>query len=172
MAKLNKQQLYKRAYNWQKLKNKIEAKEKAMKLQVEETDRLRAINRELQQKLAEAKSQNENKSDVNGILLKSKAELKKICCDYFRWWWNQPGTNTEQGFEKWWEERNKQNIKLNTEDSEKITKDEIKHLIENHGLNIMDVIDVVIKINGIIGVGLITLGKTLNDYCHDKIKSK
>lgn len=60
MAKLNKQQLYKRAYEWQKLKNNIEAKEKAMELQVKETDKLRAINKKLRAQLAEAKSSHEN----------------------------------------------------------------------------------------------------------------
>lgn len=60
MAKLNKQQLYKRAYEWQKLKNIIDVKEKEMEAQMKETDKLRAINKSLRKKLAEARSLNES----------------------------------------------------------------------------------------------------------------
>jgi len=28
--------------------------------------------------------------------------LKKHACAFFRWWWNKPGNNTEQGFDKWY----------------------------------------------------------------------
>lgn len=48
-------------------------------------------------------------------------------------------------------------------------KEEIKKLILEEGLTITDVIDVVIEVNGIIGVGLITLGEQLHDYCTNKI---
>ena len=51
-----------------------------------------------------------------------------------------------------------------------MTKEEIKDLILNKGLTITDVIDVVIELNGFVGVGLITLGKRLNDYVRDQIK--
>ena len=27
--------------------------------------------------------------------------LKEIATDFFRWWHNQPGANTDQGFDKW-----------------------------------------------------------------------
>jgi len=30
---------------------------------------------------------------------------KQIACEFFRWWHNQPGSNTEQGFDDWWEKR-------------------------------------------------------------------
>lgn len=30
--------------------------------------------------------------------------LKKICIKFFYWWYNQPGNDTEQGFDKWWNE--------------------------------------------------------------------
>ena len=30
---------------------------------------------------------------------------KQIACEFFRWWHNQPGSNTEQGFGDWWERR-------------------------------------------------------------------
>jgi hypothetical protein len=33
-----------------------------------------------------------------------------------------------------------------------------------------DVIDAVVEVNGIIGVGLVTLGEQLNDYCLSKIR--
>ena len=52
---------------------------------------------------------------------------------------------------------------------QKIDKKEIKRLIEIDGLEITDVIDVVIELNGIIGVGLISLGEDLKQYCYDKI---
>jgi len=30
---------------------------------------------------------------------------KQISVEFFRWWYNQPGNNTEQGFDDWWEKR-------------------------------------------------------------------
>lgn len=47
---------------------------------------------------------------------------------------------------------------------------QIKKLVLEQGLTIMDLIDVVIKLNGIIGVGCIRLGDDLKDYCYNKIK--
>ena len=46
----------------------------------------------------------------------------------------------------------------------------IKQQILREGLTITKVIDVVIELNGYIGVGLITLGDQLQQYVHDKIK--
>lgn len=51
-------------------------------------------------------------------------------------------------------------------------KEKIKKLVLEEGLTITDLIDVVVELNGIIGVGLITLGKGLNKYCTDKISRK
>ena len=51
-----------------------------------------------------------------------------------------------------------------------ITKKEIEDLIINRNLEITDVIDVVIDLNAIIGVGLITLGDQLKEYCRNKIR--
>jgi len=31
-----------------------------------------------------------------------KDKLKEISCAFFRWWYNAPGNNTEQGFDEWW----------------------------------------------------------------------
>jgi hypothetical protein len=45
-----------------------------------------------------------------------------------------------------------------------MNKEKIKKLIVDEGLTITDVIDAVIELNGIIGVGLITLGDGLKDY--------
>jgi len=52
-----------------------------------------------------------------------------------------------------------------------MTKEEIKKQILDGKLTITDVIDVVVEINGIIGVGLITLGNQLKEYCwsHDRL---
>ena len=30
-----------------------------------------------------------------------EGDKKKDCCDFFRWFWNQPGTNAEQGYDSW-----------------------------------------------------------------------
>lgn len=49
-------------------------------------------------------------------------------------------------------------------------KDKILRIILEEGLTITDVIDVVIEHNGIIGVGLITLGEQLDQYCRSKIR--
>jgi len=51
----------------------------------------------------------------------------------------------------------------------KISKEEIKNLIIERDLTLTDVIDVVIELNSLIGVGLVTLGEDLNDYCRSKI---
>jgi hypothetical protein len=39
---------------------------------------------------------------------KLEAEVKQLqegekerCVEFFRWWYNQPGTNTEQGYDRW-----------------------------------------------------------------------
>ena len=34
----------------------------------------------------------------------SEDEVKKIALDFFYHWWNSKGTNTEQGFDKWFEQ--------------------------------------------------------------------
>lgn len=50
-------------------------------------------------------------------------------------------------------------------------KEELVKLILDGEITITQVIDEVIEINGIIGVGLISLGDGLKKYCHDKIKT-
>ena len=34
-------------------------------------------------------------------LKQANADRKKDCVDFFRWFWNAPGTNTEQGYDEW-----------------------------------------------------------------------
>tara|TARA_Y100001938_G_scaffold9364_1_gene11628 strand:- start:1222 stop:1377 length:156 start_codon:yes stop_codon:yes gene_type:complete len=46
-------------------------------------------------------------------------------------------------------------------------KERIKDLVLNEGLTISDLIDVVIDLNGIIGVGLIRLGDDIKDYLYN-----
>ncbi len=55
--------------------------------------------------------------------------------------------------------------------NDKPTADEIRAMFDR-GLTVEMVIDQVIQANGIIGVGLVTLGDTLKDYCykHDGYK--
>jgi hypothetical protein len=48
--------------------------------------------------------------------------------------------------------------------------EKVKELILKEGLEIATVIDAVIELNGIIGVGLISLGDGLKEYVHNKIK--
>ena len=50
-----------------------------------------------------------------------------------------------------------------------MNKEEIKNLVLNEDLTITDLIDVVVELNGIVGVGLITLGEGLKEYCESKI---
>ena len=51
-----------------------------------------------------------------------------------------------------------------------MNKEKIKTLVKKEGLTLTDLIDVVVELNGFIGVGLIRLGDDLKDYCYDKIK--
>lgn len=48
-------------------------------------------------------------------------------------------------------------------------KEEIKRLVLEEDLNLTDVIDVVVEMNCIIGVGLITLSDGVSEYILDKI---
>lgn len=50
-------------------------------------------------------------------------------------------------------------------------KKKIEQYVIEEGLTITDLIDVVVELNGIIGVGLISLGDGLREYTHNKIKS-
>lgn len=34
-----------------------------------------------------------------------KKDLKAVCVKFFYWWYNQPGSNTEQGFDDWYNEQ-------------------------------------------------------------------
>lgn len=29
---------------------------------------------------------------------------KAMATEFFRWWYNQPGSNTDQGFDEWWDQ--------------------------------------------------------------------
>ena len=50
-----------------------------------------------------------------------------------------------------------------------MNQEEIKKLVLEKGLTITDLIDVVVDMNGFVGVGLISLGDGLRDYCHNKV---
>lgn len=62
---------------------------------------------------------------------------------------------------EWWKE---EDIEVK---KDKITEEELKDLVLNRGLELTALIDVVIKLNGIIGVGKITLGDQLKNYCYE-----
>lgn len=33
----------------------------------------------------------------------TEEDIKEIVLAFFYYWYNAPGTNTDQGFDKWWE---------------------------------------------------------------------
>ena len=55
---------------------------------------------------------------------------------------------------------------------DQISAEEIRQLVLNRGLNLTDLLDVVIAENGYVGVGLITLGESLSNYCRSKIRKE
>lgn len=54
----------------------------------------------------------------------------------------------------------------------KITKEEIEKLILERGLTLTDVIDVVIDLNGIVGVGFVSLAAQISDYIRETPKRR
>jgi hypothetical protein len=48
--------------------------------------------------------------------LYTKEEIREICLGFFFWWYNQPGTNTYQGFDKYMEEVVPKKFETKTED--------------------------------------------------------
>lgn len=52
-----------------------------------------------------------------------------------------------------------------------MSKEELIGLMLTKGLTIEQLIDTVVEYNGIVGVGLITLGNQLKEYCTDKINT-
>lgn len=59
-----------------------------------------------------------------------------------------------------------------TETEDTMKKEEVEKLILEKGLTLADVIDVVIELNGVIGVGLITLAEEISDYIRETPKRK
>lgn len=51
----------------------------------------------------------------------------------------------------------------------KITEEEIKELVLHRGLELSALIDIIIDLNGIIGVGLISLADEVNKYILKKL---
>ena len=51
-----------------------------------------------------------------------------------------------------------------------MSTEELHRLLKNREFTIEDVIDAIIFLNGIVGVGKITLGDTIKDYCYHKAK--
>ena len=49
-----------------------------------------------------------------------------------------------------------------------MTRKEIIDQLVSGSITLTDVIDAVIEVNGIIGVGCITLGDQIKDYCYQK----
>jgi len=48
--------------------------------------------------------------------------------------------------------------------------DWLRSELVNNTFTVEEVIDLIIELNGLIGVGLISLGDTLKDYCYAKVK--
>jgi hypothetical protein len=59
---------------------------------------------------------------------------------------------------------------MSSENSKPITKQEIIELMKNRGMTVEKVIDAIIEANGFIGVGLITLGETIDKHITKHIK--
>ncbi len=55
---------------------------------------------------------------------------------------------------------------------EKITKQEIETLILECGLALTDVIDVVVELNGFVGVGFIAFADSISDYIKETPKRR
>lgn len=55
------------------------------------------------------------------------------------------------------------------DNEDKLTLEQIKQMLIDSKLTLSDVIDAVIDLNGLIGVGLVSLGSGLNEYCRSKI---
>jgi hypothetical protein len=39
--------------------------------------------------------------ELQGTLAVMKMSRRRDCVDFFRWWWNQAGMNTELGYSQW-----------------------------------------------------------------------
>jgi len=37
-------------------------------------------------------------------------KIKQVATDFFRYWWNTSGNNTDQGFDDWWKDNKKNYI--------------------------------------------------------------
>ena len=42
-----------------------------------------------------------NMKNENLRIAELEGERKRDCCEFFRWFWNSPGTNAEQGYDEW-----------------------------------------------------------------------
>ena len=51
-----------------------------------------------------------------------------------------------------------------------MSSEELRKLLQDGEFAIEDVIDAIIQLNGIVGVGKISLGDTLRDYCYHRAK--
>ena len=52
------------------------------------------------------------------------------------------------------------------------TKKRLEYAIRGGDFTLLDVVDLIIEMNGIIGVGLISLDKTISQHIHAKIPNK
>lgn len=71
--------------------------EVSMKLSPKQAGKLyqKSLAQELRIKELEAEQQS---NDID------KETAREIATKFFYWWYNQPGANTQQGFDKWWNE--------------------------------------------------------------------
>ena len=51
-----------------------------------------------------------------------------------------------------------------------MSTEELHRLLKDREFTIEDVIDAIIFLNGIVGVGKISLGDSIRDYCHHRAK--
>ena len=79
--------------------------EKLLKEAADEIDRLESENERLKW-AAEGQGLEYEKLFLENERLEARvADLegarKRDCCAFFRWFWNAPGTNAEQGYDQW-----------------------------------------------------------------------
>ena len=63
------------------------------------------INKQLTDRITELEAHNAagicHVSELEEHITELKAQRKSDCVNFFRWFWNQPGTNADQGYDEW-----------------------------------------------------------------------
>lgn len=68
--------------------------------------------KELEQQLSDKEAlvaEKDKSIPVSELEVLKKEQARKIATEFYYWWHNQPGTNTQQGFDDWWLIKDKTN---------------------------------------------------------------